>query len=166
MLKRQLLGEMASKGALPVEELAAAWQGAGTPRGRTGPVAPLAPRQARRPVRQPVRQPHDRVAWMLLLESAWWEELSAADHALLCALPGWHGEAFRFIDQQTAERGSQSWAVLRERLASQAWGESALALIEGEDPAIEPLIDDLRSSMAQIRMADAKTAAARVLGRL
>ena len=34
-----------------------------------------------------------------------------------------------------------------------------------EDPAIEPSLDDLRSSMAQIRVADQKRAAAQVLGR-
>lgn len=115
----------------------------------------------------------DRVAWMLLLESAWWEVLSGADHAFLCALAGWHGEAFRFIDRQTAEHGRQPWAALRERIAGEAWGEPALALVDGEDPAIEPLLDDLRNSMAQLRgaessqaSADAKLAADRVLGRL
>jgi len=102
---------------------------------------------------------------MLLLESGWWEELAAADHALLCALPGWHGEAFRFIDRETAEHGRQSWAVLRERVATEPWSEAALALVDGEDPAIEPSLEDLRSSMAQLRGADEKRAAAQVLGR-
>jgi len=166
MLKRQLLGEIASRAALGTEELASAWRANGT-RGRTGAVPPAAqPNRPRRSVKQAVRQPRDRVAWTLLLESAWWETLSAADHALLCTLPGWHGEAFRFIDRQTAEHGQQPWAALRERVAGESWGESALALVDGEDPAIEPLLDDLRSSMAQIRGADELRAAARVLGRL
>ena len=102
---------------------------------------------------------------MLLLESAWWEALGAADHALLCALPGWHGEAFRFLDRETAEHGRQPWAALRERVAEEPWGEAALALVDGEDPAIEPLLEDLRSSMTQLRTADQKRAAAQVLGR-
>lgn len=169
MLKRQLLGEIASRAALGNDELAAAWRVAGAGRGRPPASSPSGPASSlhrpRRPVRQAVRQPHDRVAWMLLLESAWWEQLGAADHALLCALPGWHGETFRFIDRQTAEHGQQPWAVLRERLADEPWGEAALALVEGEDPAIEPLLEDLRSSMAQIRGADQKRAAAQVLGR-
>jgi DNA primase len=116
-------------------------------------------------MRQAIRQPPDRVAWMLLLESAWWESLGAADHALLCALPGWHGEAFRFLEREIAEHGRQPWAALRERIAEEPWAEVALALVDGEDPAIEPSLDDLKSSMAQLRVADQKRAAAQVLGR-
>ena len=166
MLKRQLLGEIASRAALGTDELATAWRVTGAERGRPGGAPATQPNRPRRAVKQAVRQPRDRVAWMLLLESAWWEALSGADHALLCALPGWHGDAFRFIDRQTAEHGRQPWAALRERVAGESWGESALALVDGEDPAIEPLLDDLRSSMAQIRGADQKRAAERVLGRL
>jgi len=91
------------------------------------------------------------VIWTLLLESAWWEELNASDHALLCTLPGWHGEAFRFIDRQMAEHGEQPWAALRERVAGEPWAEAALALVDGEDPAIEPSLDDLHSLMKQLR---------------
>ena len=165
MLKRQLLGEIASRAALPAEELAAAWRVVDGPRqrSRTGDARATWPR---RPVKQVMRQPHDRVAWMLLLESSWWEQLSAADHALLCALPGWHGEAFRFIDRTSAEHGAQPWAALRERLTDEAWSVAALALIDAEDPAIEPSLDDLHSSMAQLRVAGEKRAAALVLGRL
>ncbi len=166
MLKRQLLGEVAARASLGTEELASAWRVDGMARGRAAQTFPGSTSgRWRRPVKQAVRQPHDRVAWMLLLESAWWEELSSADHALLCAMPGWHGEAFRFIDRQTAERGKQSWAALRERIAEEPWGDAALALVDGEDPAIEPLLEDLRSSMTQLRGADQKRAAAQVLGR-
>jgi len=169
MLKRQLLGEIAARAALAADELAALWRVGVAARARPAPSAgtrPMASRAAsRRPIRQAIRQPHDRVAWMLLLESAWWDELGAADHALLCALPGWHGEAFRFLDRETAEHGRQPWAALRERVAAEPWGDAALALVDGEDPAIEPLLDDLRSSMAQLRGADLKRAAAHVLGR-
>jgi len=168
MLKRQLLGEIASRAALATEELASLWRVGGAARARSAPP-PRRPNAGsygqRRPIRRAIRQPPDRVAWMLLLESAWWEELVAADHALLCALPGWQGEAFRFIDRETAEHGRQSWAVLRERVATEPWAEAALALVDAEDPAIEPSLDDLHSSMAQLRGADQKRAAARVLGR-
>jgi hypothetical protein len=54
---------------------------------------------------------------------------------------------------------------LRERVATEPWGETALALVDAEDPAIEPSLDDLRGSMAQLRGADQKRAAAQVLGR-
>ncbi|MEP7303499.1 MAG: DNA primase [Caldimonas sp.] len=166
MLRRQLLGEIASRAALATDELAAAWRGAGAARAGAGRASVAAPTsRSRRPVKQAVRQPRDRVAWMLLLESAWWDALSSADHALLCGLPGWHGETFRFIDRQTVEHGKQPWAVLRERITGEPWGEAALALVDGEDPAIEPSLEDLQSSMTQMRGADQKRAAALVLGR-
>jgi DNA primase len=165
MLKRQLLGEIASRAALPTEELAVGWRMADAPRHRREPSAAFAGRP-RRPTKQVMRQPRDRVVWMLLLESGWWEQLSASDNALLCALPGWHGEAFRFIDRASAEHGAQPWAVLRERLASESWSASALALVDAEDASIEPLLEDLHGSMAQLRVAGEKRAAALVLGRL
>ena len=165
MLKRQLLGDMASRGALPVDELAAAWAGAPAPMLRPRADAPR--RDAgRRAVRQAMRQPIDRIAWLLLLESRWWEALSAPEHANLCAQPGWHGELFRFIDRQSVEHGALPWAALRERLAGEPWAARALELADGEDPAIEPLLEDLRSSLDQLRMSGDRRAAMQVLGRV
>ncbi|HEX2541245.1 MAG TPA: DNA primase [Caldimonas sp.] len=171
MLKRQLLAEIASRGALPTDELANAWRVSASARGRPPSGVPLSPAprtRASRPTRAAIRQPADRLAWLVLLESRWWERLSAADHRLLCELPGWHGELFRFIDRETAEHGPVPWAALRERLAGTgaSCGPAALALVETEDPAIEPLEEDLQRSMGQLRVADEQRAAMRVLGRL
>ena len=163
MLRRQLLGEIASQAALSVDELAAAWRAGPTVRGRPAQTASRLP-AARRPGRQAMRQPADRLAWLLLLESRWWDALDAADHGLLCALPGWHGELFRFIDRESVERGSVPWAALRERLAGQDWAATALALVAGEDPAIEPVVEDLYLLIAQLRRAPLRNEAMRVLG--
>ncbi len=165
MLKRQLLGEIASRAALPTDELAGAWRVGGPPGARPAPKA-VVPTRRGRPTRPAMRQPADRLAWLLLLESRWWDALSAADHAFLCELPGWHGELFRFIDRQTAEHGAVPWAALRERIAEAEWAAPALALVDEEDPAIEPLPEDLHLSMGQLRVADEQRAAMRVLGRL
>ena len=162
MLKRQLLGEIASRGALTVEELAALWHVGVTPRTR----ARSAPRTPSTRQRRPPKTHPDRVVWTLLLESSWWQTLNAVDHAMLCALTGWHGEAFRFIDKQTTELGALSWAVLRERISGESWSDSALALVDGEDPGIEPSPEDLRASLEQIRIAPEKARADRVLGRI
>ena len=166
MLKRQLLGEIASRGALPAEELATLWRSADAARLRHQAAPSVPSVRPRRPAKQVMRQPPDRLAWMLLLESVWWDTLSAVDHALLCALPGWHGDAFRFIDRLVAEHGAEPWAVLRERIADESWTPSALAVIDGEDAGIEPSLEDLQHSMAQLRAAGDKRAAALVLGRL
>ncbi|MEO8524973.1 MAG: DNA primase [Caldimonas sp.] len=162
MLKRQLLGEIASRGALAVEELAALWRVGVTPRARVQP--PSRPASARQ--RRPPRTNPDSAVWTLLLENSWWETLSAAEHTLLCSLPGWHGEAFRFLDRQIAENGKQPWAVLRERLANESWSETALALVDGEVPGIEPSFEDLKASLDQIRVAPERADAYRLLGRL
>ncbi len=165
MLKRQLLGEVASRAALPVDELASAWKAATAIAAKRSGSAPVAVRP-RRPARQVMRQPADRIAWMLLLESRWWDTLGGAEHALLCALPGWHGELFRFIDRQAAEHGPQPWASLRGRIADEPWADTALALVDAEDPAIEPLADDLPRSIEQLRTSADKHDAMRVLGRI
>jgi len=165
MLRRQLLGEFASRGALPIDELAAAWRAAGVAPPRTVGAA-ARPQRAGRPGRTAARQPADRIAWMLLLESGWWETLSAADHALLCELPGWHGELFRFLDRESAEHGARPWAALRERIAEEPWAAAALAVVDSEDPAIEPVADDLPRSLHQLRSAAERRDAMRVLGRI
>ncbi len=165
MLKRQLLGEVASRAALPVDELAGAWKVATAIAARRSGATPI-PVRPRRPTRQVMRQPADRIAWMLLLESRWWDALGGVDHALLCALPGWHGELFRFLDRQAAEHGAQPWAALRERIAIEPWADAALALVDAEDPAIEPLADDLPRSIEQLRTSGDRNDAMRVLGRI
>ncbi|HEV7576704.1 MAG TPA: DNA primase [Caldimonas sp.] len=170
MLKRQLLGEFAARGTLPVDELAAAWRatGPGGPIGGSRPRSPIPtrPRPQRRGARPLMREPADRIAWMLLLESGWWETLNGADHATLCALPGWHGELFRFLDRQATEHGGQPWAALRERLAGEPWAASALALVDAEDPAIEPRAEELPLSLDQLRAAPERQGAMRVLGQI
>ena len=113
-----------------------------------------------------MRQPADRIAWMLLLESGWWDKLVAADQAALCALPGWHGELFRFLDRQAAEHGARPWAALRERLADEPWAAAALAVVDAEDPAIKPIEDDLARSLHQLRAASEQHDLMRVLGRI
>jgi len=165
MLKRQLLGEVASRAALPVDELAGAWKAATAIAAKRSGAAPI-PARPRRPARQVMRQPADRIAWMLLLESRWWDTLGGTEHALLCALPGWHGELFRFIDRQAAEHGPQPWAALRGRIADEPWADAALAIVDAEDPAIEPLADDLPRSIEQLRTSGDRNDAMRVLGRI
>lgn len=165
MLKRQLLAEIASQGALPVDELAQLWQA------QARPSAPVAPPRAPRRVaaaarRQIVRGPADNIAWLLLLESRWWHELTDADHEALCALDGWHGQLFRLLDQLAHDQGDLPWAALRERLATEDWRDDATALVDGRDPAIEPLLEDLKASIAQMQRAAQNRESLRVLGRL
>ncbi|MCU0928500.1 MAG: DNA primase [Burkholderiaceae bacterium] len=125
-LRRQVLGELARAGALPVDELASMWQAAGTP-----PPAPAAAGERtraparsapRRPLatRQPPRKPEDRALQMLLARSDWWDALSAHDHELLHALPAPHGALVSWLEREIAEHGARPWAALRLALADDA----------------------------------------------
>jgi hypothetical protein len=67
---------------------------------------------------------------------------------------------------QSTEHGAQPWAALRERLAGEPWAATALALVDSEDPEIEPLADDLPRSLEQLRAAPERHDAMRVLGRI
>lgn len=163
MLKRQLLGQIASLAALPVDELAQAWQtqAAAAPARAAAPVR-RHPSGPRRPM---PRQPEDRALWAVLLECGWWAELSAEDHEALCQLEGWHGEAFRLVDRAAHDEGALPWAALRERVVAEDWGARALALVDSEDPAIEPSLEDLRTSIQQLRRSARQQEYMRILGR-
>ena len=110
MLKRQLLGEIrVARRAVDRRDrrrVAGDAPGRRPVRGTRVRPAPVARRRPSRRARPPMWQPADRIAWMLLLESRWWDTLGAADHALLCAIPGWHGELFRFLDREATEHGA------------------------------------------------------------
>ncbi|HEY0817373.1 MAG TPA: DNA primase [Rhizobacter sp.] len=166
MLKRQLLGDIAAQGALPVEDLARSWSTEVPATGRPSrpPRTPEPRRRAR--LQNTARKPQDRALWMLLLESRWWEELSPSDHQMLCSLPDWHGEAFRYMDRLAHDQGPVPWAALRELVADQDWSASAIDLVDGEDPAIEPTLEELKVSVQQIRKAAETREAMRLLGRL
>jgi hypothetical protein len=51
-------------------------------------------------------------------------------------------------------------------LADEPWAATALALVDAEDPAIEPLAEDLPRSLEQLRAAPERYDAMRVLGRI
>jgi DNA primase len=160
-LRRQLLGELARLGTLPVDELAAMW--------RTGPVAagpsdsPGAQRPARRlpsraalAARQPPRKPEDRALQMLLARSDWWDALSAQDHELLHGLPAPHGALVSWLERELAEHGPQPWATLRLALAGDAQlaatGVDATAWVADVDTgdAHEAQADDLRRAVDRL----------------
>lgn len=167
MLKRQLLSDIAAQGALPVEDLARSWAAADVTVASRSASTPR-PQKPRRRVRlqATARQPQDRALWMLLLESRWWEELSPADHQMLCSLTSWHGEAFRYLDRLAHDQGNVPWAALRELVAAEEWAPAAMELVDSEDPAIEPALEDLRGALLQIKKAAESREALRVLGRL
>ncbi len=136
-LKRQLLRDIASTGGLEPAELAEMWQGhsaggsgwgkkqASTDdgdrpqRGAMGGQGKRPPRPmawSRATARRAPSSPADQLLRMLMLHSAWWDELSADDHVLLHELPAPHGPVFAWLERQLADHGAMSWAELEQGL--------------------------------------------------
>ena len=164
-LREQLLGEIAQAARLTREELAASWGQAAAPGAPSSSPRRSAPPPRRSAPRVAARLPQDRAAALLLQRCEWWEQLSGDDHELLAALPGWHGELFRWIDRWVAEHGATPWSSLRELAAAEPWGEQARALVDGAELAVEPVAEDLQAAVGQVRFARQQQAAWALLGR-
>ena len=113
-----------------------------------------------------LRQPADQVVRLLLLRSAWWDLIPAADHELLAALPGWHAELFRWLERWLLDHGPEAWPVLRDAMAPEPWAAEATALVDGAEVQLEVLQDDLLQAIRQVRKAQELQQAMEVLGRL
>jgi DNA primase len=75
----------------------------------------------------------DVAARLILSNMAEWERLSQELHALLCDLPGEHGQLFAWLDSQSQENGVQPWAALREGLRDMPLEALALRVMTGPD---------------------------------
>src|SRR5262249_37641374 len=97
-LRRQMLSEFASAGQLTAAELTQLWGGTAAAAQESRSSVPSArPAPRRTPARQPIRLPADNAAWVLAAHSDAWGRLTGAQHEFLCALPGWHGQFFRWL---------------------------------------------------------------------
>jgi len=158
-LKRQLLGEIAEMVQLSTQELSELWTPAAAParasatssasrdrdegydrprEGRYAPRRPSAPRPPSRGRTLPPGRP-DVAARLLLSNMTEWEAMSHELHALLCDLPGEHGQLFAWLDSQLHENGVQPWAALREGLRGTAFEALALRVMTGPDGG--PVVD-------------------------
>ena len=145
VLKRQVLGELASLGQMDAADLAEAWgmgQRAATPRGRMSPARAAAPalRLRSRPA-----GPAEHALCLLLQHNEWWDHLSPQDHDLLHQLPGSAGELCAWLERQLHEHGAQPWGMLEAALqghALQAAAQRVMGRMAAQD---EGTFEDLRS---------------------
>ncbi len=146
-LKRQMLGELNKSAALPEGELATLWVPASAPKAAEGRSAPrhARPASAFAASRRAPRKPEDRIVHLLLMQPAWWDQLTAEDHELLHALPAPHGELVAWLERDIVEHGPRPWAAIRTALAAEegvAAAHSALRLDDNEE--FEAAASDLR----------------------
>ena len=161
-LKRQLLGELARLASLELADVTELWKlgtgeapshggaavaGGSTsrPAWRAGP--PKAPRSA---TRKAPTGPAEQAMRMLMLHSAWWDELSPADHELLHALPPPLGDLCAWLERQLAEHGTTPWAALAEGLAGDPLAPTVRALVTDAALEDEMSVADLQRVVGQL----------------
>ncbi|MDM4765953.1 DNA primase [Pelomonas sp. SE-A7] len=104
----------------------------------------------RLPRRAPASQA-DIALRMLLLQSAWWEELSHEYQTLLHELPEPHGPLVAWLERFLVNHGAGPWSVIQAALEDEGLLEQAQAL-GGWDHADEPLLDDFRQVMVKLQI--------------
>ncbi|MDE3233142.1 MAG: toprim domain-containing protein, partial [Pseudomonadota bacterium] len=87
--------------------------------------------------RTPLANRADHAVRLVLTNMALWDTLSAEDHALLCDLPGEHGELMRWIESQFHDHGPLAWGTLQSEIQNQAFAHLAAKLMGGHLP-VEP----------------------------
>jgi DNA primase len=87
--------------------------------------------------RTPLANRADHAVRLVLANMALWDSLSSEDHALLCDLPGEHGQLMRWVESQFHDHGPLAWGTLQSEIQSQAFAPLAAKLMAGHLP-LEP----------------------------
>ena len=174
-LKRQLLGELAKLAGLEISDVNELWKmtgsrGAGSASG--GEPAARAPwksanaapkfTRGKNPRKAP-NSPADQAMRMLMLHSAWWDELSTADHELLHALPAPLGELCAWLERQLAEHGTTPWAALAEGLVGHALEGVLQSLVPDISLPDEIALPDLKRVLNQLWIAQLSAESSRLI---
>ena len=174
-LKRQLLGELAKLAGLEISDVNELWKKTGS-RGAAsasgGEPAARAPwksanaapkfTRGKNPRKAP-NSPADQAMRMLMLHSAWWDELSTADHELLHALPAPLGELCAWLERQLAEHGTTPWAALAEGLVGHALEGVLQSLVPDISLPDEIALPDLKRVLNQLWIAQLSAESSRLI---
>ena len=174
-LKRQLLGELAKLAGLEISDVNELWKMTGS-RGAAsasgGEPAARAPwksanaapkfTRGKNPRKAP-NSPADQAMRMLMLHSAWWDELSTADHELLHALPAPLGELCAWLERQLAEHGTTPWAALAEGLVGHALEGVLQSLVPDISLPDEIALPDLKRVLNQLWIAQLSAESSRLI---
>jgi DNA primase len=132
-LKRQMLAEFNRAAGLPEGELANQWVKAAPVQQRPTRVGPPARAGGSfSSTRRAPRRPEDRIVHLLLMQSTWWDQLTAEDHELLNALPAPHGDLVAWLERDIVEHGPRPWAAIRAALSADEASSAALSALRLE----------------------------------
>ena len=156
-LKRQLLAELARLASLELADVTELWQlgGTGTPSRAPAAAAraawhPGPGRAPRTSTRKAPTGPAEQAMRMLMLHSAWWDELTPEDHELLHALPAPLGNLCAWLERQLAEHGTTPWAALAEGLAGDPLETTVRGLVTDAALEDEMSVGDLKRVVDQL----------------
>ena len=174
-LKRQLLGELAKLAGLDVGDVNELWKmssGRGAASSNGGfDVATRPPwkssaasksMRGKAPRKAP-NSPADQAMRMLMLNSAWWNQLSTEDHELLHALPAPLGQLCAWLERQLAEHGSTPWAALAEGLVGHPLHEVLQNLVPDIALPDEMGLPDLQRVLNQLWIAQLSAESSRLI---
>ena len=169
-LKRQMLTELTRLAGLPEGELQGQWSTApaaaaqreGARYVRAAPHQP-AWRAGYAATRRAPRRPEDRIVQLLLMQSSWWDRLSAEDHDLLHGLPSPHCDLVAWLERDLVEHGVRPWAALRAAIAADEPLQATVAQWSDDHDEAEPDFSDLRR-LLDGRLLEALGAQQRALG--
>ncbi len=181
-LKRQLLGELAKLAGLEISDVNELWKvlasrGASA-LGRSAGVSTSNETTFRPPwksgqgaaksmraktLHKAPNSPADQAMRMLMLHSAWWDQLNTADHELLHALPGPLGELCAWLERQLAEHGPTPWAALAEGLVGHPLHEVLQALVPDISLPDEMGLADLQRVLNQLWIAQLSSESSRLI---
>lgn len=122
------------------------WKGKGSWKRRGEDEAPQLPRRA-------PSSPMDNALRMLLLNSAWWERLSAEDHQLLHQLPGVHGELVTWLERYLVHHGAGPWSALEASMSEDGVLDSARGLLVDLFTEDEPQFEVFQLALRQLWIA-------------
>ena len=91
--------------------------------------------------RTPPASRADHAIRLVLANMALWDRLSGEDHALLCDLPGQHGELMRWLEGQFHDHGPLAWGTLQEEIKPHPFSVFAQKLMDAHlptDPGTNP----------------------------
>ena len=77
----------------------------------------------------------DHAIRLVLSNMALWDGISSEDQAMLCDLPGQHGELMRWLESQFHDHGPLAWGALQEELQTQQFSAFAQKLMADHAPA-------------------------------
>jgi DNA primase len=130
VLRRQLLGDLATAGHLESSELSTLWRGTAPARPRRDPVSDAPARRPPGRVSRSAASLLDRALWLLIQRCELWSTLDTESHDLLAGQSSPYDLFFGCLERSVHEHGTLAAPALLEELRAASGEPGASAVIE------------------------------------